>query len=195
MNTLDSVTQIAYTLMIALNISMAQDTGKKPVDPAQLFCMAQNIYFESRAEGEQGKQAVAHVVQNRMKDPRFPKTACAVIQEGRHFESWKTKGVEMAPEQRQYIPRRNQCQFSWYCDGLKDIIWIQLRDGTPIEANRTAWRDSVRIAVQVMQGELKDNTGGALYYYAHNLVYPSWADVKQQTRVIGDHTFMKRQAK
>jgi len=195
MNMLDSVTQIAYTLMIALNISMAQDTGRKPVDNQQLFCMAQNIYFESRAEGEQGKQAVAHVVQNRIKDPKFPKTPCAVIQEGRHFESWKTKGVEMAPEQRQYIPRRNQCQFSWYCDGLKDIIWVQLRDGTPIEANRTAWRDSVRIAVQVMQGELKDNTGGALYYYAHNLVYPSWADVKQQTRVIGDHTFMKRQAK
>ena len=195
MNTLDSITQIAYTLMIALNISMAQDTGKKPVDHAQLFCMAQNIYFESRAEGEQGKQAVAHVVQNRIKDPKFPKTPCAVIQEGRHFESWKTKGVEMAPEQRQYIPRRNQCQFSWYCDGLKDIIWVQLRDGTHIEANRTAWRDSVRIAWQVMQGELKDNTGGATYYYAHNLVYPSWADVKQQTRVIGDHTFMKRQAR
>jgi spore germination cell wall hydrolase CwlJ-like protein len=195
MNMLDSVTQIAYTLMIALNLSMAQDTGRRPVDNQQLFCMAQNIYFESRAEGEQGKQAVAHVVQNRIKDPKFPKTPCAVIQEGRHFESWKTKGVEMAPEQRQYIPRRNQCQFSWYCDGLKDIIWVQLRDGTPIEANRTAWRDSVRIAVQVMQGELKDNTGGATYYYAHNLVYPSWADVKQQTRVIGDHTFMKRQAK
>jgi spore germination cell wall hydrolase CwlJ-like protein len=195
MNTLDSVTQIAYTLMIALNISMAQDTGKKPLDHAQLFCMASNIYFESRAEGEQGKQAVAHVVQNRIKDPKFPKTPCAVIQEGRHFESWKTKGVEMAPEQRQYIPRRHQCQFSWYCDGLKDIIWVQLRDGTPIEANRTAWRDSVRIAAQVMWGELKDNTGGATYYYAHNLVYPSWADVKQQTRVIGDHTFMKRQAK
>jgi spore germination cell wall hydrolase CwlJ-like protein len=195
MNTLDSITQIAYTLMIALNISHAQDTGRKPVDNQQLFCMAQNIYFESRAEGEQGKQAVAHVVQNRIRDPKFPNTHCAVIQEGRHFESWKTKGVEMAPEQRQYIPRRNQCQFSWYCDGLKDIIWVQLRDGTPIEANRQAWRDSVRIAVQVMQGQLKDNTGGALYYYAHNLVYPSWADVKQQTRVIGDHTFMKRQAR
>ena len=195
MNALDSITQIAYTLMIALNISQAQDLNRKPLDNQQLFCMAQNIYFESRAEGEQGKQAVAHVVQNRIKDPKFPKTPCAVIQEGRHFESWKTKGVEMAPEQRQYIPRRNQCQFSWYCDGLKDVIWIQLRDGTPIEANRTAWRDSVRIAVQVMQGELKDNTGGATYYYAHNLVYPSWADVKQQTQVIGAHTFMRRQAR
>lgn len=195
MNTLDSITQIAYTLMIALNISQAQDLNRKPVDNQQLFCMAQNIYFEARAEGEQGKQAVAHVVQNRIRDPRFPKTACGVIQDGRHFESWKTRGQAVAAEDRVYIPRRNQCQFSWYCDGLKDIIWVQLRDGTPIEANRQAWRDSVRIAWQVMQGQLKDNTGGATYYYAHNLVYPHWADAKQQTRVIGDHTFLKRQDK
>lgn len=196
MNMLDQISQIAYTLMIALNIHMAQDLGRKPVDNAQLFCMAQNIYFEARAEGEQGKQAVAHVVQNRIKDPRFPKDHCGVIQEGRHVESWRTRGdVTVAAEQRQYIPRRNQCQFSWYCDGLRDIIWIQLRDGTPLEANRTAWRDSVRVAWQVMQGQLRDNTGGATYYYAHNLVYPAWADHKQETRVIGAHTFMKRQAR
>ena len=190
---LDSISQIAYTLMIALNLSMAQDVGRRPVDNAQLFCMAQNIYFEARAEGEQGKQAVAHVVQNRMRDPRFPNTVCGVIQEGRHTESWRTRGQVMAQEDRVWIPRRNQCQFSWYCDGLRDVIWIQLRDGTPLEANRVAWRESVRIAWHVMQGELKDNTGGAQYYYAHNLVYPHWADVKQQTRVIGAHTFMKRQ--
>jgi spore germination cell wall hydrolase CwlJ-like protein len=196
MNMLDSVTQIAYTLMIALNISQAQDLNRKPLDPAELFCQAQNIYFEARAEGEQGKQAVAHVVQNRIKDPRFPNTPCGVIKEGRHVESWKTRGVpDVQPEDRVYVPRRNQCQFSWYCDGLKDIIWIQLRDGTPIEANRTAWRDSVRIAAQVMWGELKDNTGGATYYYAHHLVYPQWADHRQQTRVIGAHTFMRRQVK
>jgi hypothetical protein len=78
MNALDSITQIAYTLMIALNIHMAQDLGRKPVDNQQLFCMAQNIYFESRAEGEQGKQAVAHVVQNRIKDPQVPQnTLCS----------------------------------------------------------------------------------------------------------------------
>lgn len=194
--TLDPITQIAYTLMMALNLSMAQDLGRAPVDNHQLFCQAQNIYFESRAEGEQGKQAVAHVVQNRIRDPKFPKDACAVIRAGRHQEHWRTRGDHtVAAADRVYVPMRNQCQFSWYCDGLKDIIWIQLRDGTPIEANRTAWRDSVRIAAQVMQGELRDNTGGALYYYAHNLVYPQWADHKQQTRVIGAHTFMKRQAK
>ena len=38
---------------------------------------------------------------------------------------------------------------------------------------------------------VSDNTEGAVYYYAHNLVYPSWADSKHYIGVLGNHTFMK----
>jgi spore germination cell wall hydrolase CwlJ-like protein len=74
---------------------------------------------------------------------------------------------------------------------VRDTIRIELRDGTPIRANREAWGDSVRIATRVMQGTLRDNTGGALYYYAHGQVSPTWAQHQQQTRVIGAHTFLR----
>jgi len=39
--------------------------------------------------------------------------------------------------------------------------------------------------------QIKDNTKGATFYYAHNLVYPHWADSKQYIGVLGNHTFMK----
>jgi spore germination cell wall hydrolase CwlJ-like protein len=38
---------------------------------------------------------------------------------------------------------------------------------------------------------IKDNTEGAVYYYAHNLVYPYWAETKKYIGVLGNHTFMK----
>ena len=98
----------------------------------------------------------------------------------------------MAPQDRIYIPRKNQCQFSWYCDGIKDIIWIQMKDGTPIEHNKTSWRDAVNVALMVMSGQARDNTGGATYYYAHNQVYPDWANQFTKVEVIGNHTFLKR---
>ena len=193
MEILDSITQIAYTLMISLNIATAHDLGKKPVDNAELFCLAQNVYFEARAESVEGKIAVASVSKNRIRDPKNPKTYCGVIHQGPKRESWKTRqDPNLSPEQRIYIPVRNRCQFSWTCDGIKDIIWVQYKDGTPIEANRTAWRDSVNVAILVMRGQVKDNTGGAVYYYAHNTVYPGWASSMSETVVIGDHTFMKR---
>ena len=64
-------------------------------------------------------------------------------------------------------------------------------NGTVIEANATAWRDSVNVALMVLNGQVKDNTNGSLYYYAHNLVYPYWAKEYKTVKVIGNHTFMK----
>ena len=62
-------------------------------DEAPRHCLAEIIYFEARGRSEAAKQAVAHVVLNRVADPRFPKAICAVVQQ------------------------RDPCQFSWVCDG------------------------------------------------------------------------------
>jgi spore germination cell wall hydrolase CwlJ-like protein len=68
-------------------------------DRQQIRCMAENTYFEAGHEPTKGKIAVNNVVLNRVKDKRFPKTPCAVINQ-------KAKGV---------------CQFSWKCEGGKRI--------------------------------------------------------------------------
>lgn len=47
---------------------------------AQRFCLADVVYFEARGRSEAAKRAVAHVVLNRVADPRFPKGICAVVQ-------------------------------------------------------------------------------------------------------------------
>lgn len=65
-----------------------------------LVCLALNVYFEARNHDEAAQLAVAHVVLNRVIDPRFPDTVCGVVKQG---------GT-----------RRNRCQFSWYCDGKSD---------------------------------------------------------------------------
>lgn len=75
---------------------------KKPVylssnDKQQIECLAKNAYFEAGNQSTSGKAAVTHVVLNRIKDERFPKTACGVVYQ-------KSHGV---------------CQFSWVCGGKK----------------------------------------------------------------------------
>ena len=162
----------------------------------EMICLAENIYFESRAEGINGKAAVANVTRNRVESKDFPNTYCEVIYQGPVRESWKTKQHKnLADEDRVYYPIRHRCQFSWYCDGEKDIIWANYeKTGETITLNAQAWRQSVEIAIWTLgYGNMRvnDNTGGALYYYAHNLVYPHWADSKHLTVVIGNHTFMK----
>ena len=162
----------------------------------QMICIAENIYFEARAESIEGKAAVANVTRNRVKSSLFPNTYCEVVYQGPVRESWKTKQhKDLADEDRVYYPRKHRCQFSWYCDGQKDIIWANYeRTGETISLNAQAWRQSVEIAIWTLgYGGMRvnDNTHGALWYYAHNIVLPKWAAEKTTTAVIGGHTFQK----
>ena len=68
-------------------------------DKRQIQCLAENAYFEAGNQSQKGKVAVTHVVMNRIKDERFPKSACAVVHQKRH-------GI---------------CQFSWVCEGKKHV--------------------------------------------------------------------------
>ena len=161
----------------------------------EVVCLAENIYFEARGENFSAKAGVANVTRNRVNSNDYPNTFCGVVYQGPVRESWKTKGKDVAAEDRVYYPRKHRCQFSWYCDGQKDVIWANYeRTGETIEGNALAWRTSVQLAIWTLgQGEmvLKDNTKGALFYYNHNLVYPNWADHKTYIGVLGNHTFMK----
>jgi len=69
-------------------------------------CLALNIYFEARDQPIDGQVAVTQVVINRVNDPRFPDNHCEVIKEGPVHNG---------------LPVIGRCQFSWYCDGLKDV--------------------------------------------------------------------------
>lgn len=59
----------------------------------ELKCLAEAVYHESRGESYYGRLAVAQVVMNRVRDPRWPNTICGVVFQYRQFswtKSWKT---------------------------------------------------------------------------------------------------------
>lgn len=55
-------------------------------DP-DLYCLALNIYFESRGEPIEGQYAVADVTLNRTESEFFPNSICSVVYQRRQF-SW-----------------------------------------------------------------------------------------------------------
>jgi spore germination cell wall hydrolase CwlJ-like protein len=161
----------------------------------EILCLAQNIYFESRAESMSGKAAVANVTKNRMLDSRWPNSICEVVGEGPLRESWKTRGKDVPKSERVYFPIKHRCQFSWYCDGVGDVIWANMEStGETIEGNARAWQDSVNVALWTTgygSIQVEDNTKGAVFYYNHHLVTPSWSKTRTYIGVLGNHTFMK----
>ena len=94
---------------MARNLALPVSTGPNPVAPAFVAqwlgpdlaeatkCLATAVYYESAGEPMAGQRAVAQVVLNRLRNPRYPKTICEVIYQG--------------------AERPTGCQFSFACDG------------------------------------------------------------------------------
>ena len=145
--------------------SIAQEATK------QHECLAKNIYFEARNEPFAGQFAVAMVTLNRVYDKNFPNKICEVVYQGLHYASGH--------------PKRDRCQFSWYCDGKVDDV-----------KNKRAYMESETIADLVMEQykALKakglDITEGARYYHTYE-VSPRWSKVYPVVGRIGDHIFYR----
>jgi len=138
-------------------------------DQEAMTCLAKNIYFESANQSFAGRLAVAHVVMNRKDSDLFPNSVCDVIYQAKTFINWK--GNE--------VPIRNQCQFSWYCDGKSD---------EPKDSK--TWLKSLWIADLVLSGHYPDITEGSLWYHA-DFVNPYWSEQLELVTTIDNHLFYK----
>ncbi len=63
---------IIVTLLVLMPIMAKAENSEKQ-------CLARAVYFEAKSESNLGKQAVAHVVLNRVKSKKFPNTVCGVV--------------------------------------------------------------------------------------------------------------------
>jgi spore germination cell wall hydrolase CwlJ-like protein len=86
------------------------------------------------------------------------------------------------------VPIRNQCQFSWYCDGKSDRLYLTTSSGTVIKDNMNAWLDSIHVAEEAIRGNLDDITQGSTHYHA-DYVKPHWSMHYTPVTKIGAHIF------
>ena len=137
----------------------------------QLTCLAKNIYFEARNEPFAGQFAVALVTLNRVSDAAFPNTICKVVYQGIHTADG--------------FPKRDRCQFSWYCDGNSDeVLNLKSFDKTQKIANLAMLQYSK------LKSEGLDYTEGARFYHTYQ-ISPRWSKTFPVVGRIGDHIFYR----
>ena len=159
------MTDVAYG--IDMEIPACQEMQYQAEYRSAHHCLSLNLYHEARSEGRLGMKAVGWVTLNRVHSERYPNTVCDVVYQARLNDNGN--------------PIRNQCQFSWWCDGLSD---------TPYD--EVAWIEAQDIAHEVLQnyGVIEDPTESAIMYHA-SYVNPYWADSYDLTVRIGMHIFYK----
>ena len=166
----------AVTIVAAISIGpSAKALTELSYEDNEIRCMAQNIYHEARGDNYAGQIAVADVVLNRVADSRYPDTVCGVIKQAKLSQWWLEQGKE--------VPLKNQCQFSWYCDGRSDEI-----------TDEASWHQALAISYSmIVTGVYTGITEGATHYHA-TYVDPYWASSHQMNLIgpIGSHIFYRR---
>lgn len=125
----------------------------------QWRCLSEALYFEARGETVKGQFAVAEVIMNRVKSGRFPGSLCGVIRQG--------------------TGKKYQCQFTYTCDGRKEVI------NEPRAFDRVG-----KVARLMIDGQVPDLTKGATHYHTTS-VRPRWSRVYTRTAKIGVHLFYR----
>jgi N-acetylmuramoyl-L-alanine amidase len=160
---------IAVSMLIATlgNAGSIEAKGLfKAEDKPEMWCLAQNIYYETRSSNRADRMAVADVVINRVNHTYYPNTICEVVQQGKQHADGRMK--------------RNMCQFSWYCDGKSDY-----------PTNLDAWVEAQMIAYNmVVHNDARGITEGATHYHA-TYVSPEWARDFALVGRIGEHIFYR----
>jgi len=172
------------TFLACFGTAKASQTKEKLYEEnvyPQAYCLALNMYYETRGSNLADMAAVSDVVLNRVQDARYPNTICEVIYDAIMKERWETKQHKDLPDsERKYIPVRNQCQFSWYCDGKPDE-----------PRNIALFNKSLELAYYMTKmKKYRGISEGATHYHA-TYVSPGWR--KDFTRIgrIGSHIFYR----
>jgi spore germination cell wall hydrolase CwlJ-like protein len=140
-----------------------------------LDCMARNVYHEARGEGELGMLAVAHVVINRSKDPRWSDDVCEVIYQPQQF-SWANKRTRSVPRGQPGSPAERARLLSRFAASA--VLAQRADEGQP---SRKKWSGIPHFI---------DPTNGATFYHERS-VHPAWARKMKKVAVIGNHVFYK----
>ncbi|WP_180966976.1 cell wall hydrolase [Cohaesibacter celericrescens] len=129
-----------------------------------VLTLARTIYGEARSETQAGKEAVASVVLNRVKSPRWGSTIATVC-----LQPW---------------------QFS--CWNVNDPNYPVIKDLQP--RSSIAFDLCLSIAKRAASGQLRDNTNGADHYHANYIGSPSWLKASPNavmTVQYGAHKFYR----
>lgn len=145
---------------------------KRPKSPAERLmldgkqrakaekCLTDAVYFESRGESVRGQIAVAQVVMNRVFSRFYPDNVCGVVYQNAH--------------------RRLACQFTFACDGIRDVV-----------KEPDMWERAKKIARETLDGRLwLPEVGKSTHYHAY-WVRPSWTRQMHKLYKVGVHTFYR----
>jgi len=97
---IDRIVEVEVERVVTVPVPTRPNTDPEAIfadsSTEDLYCLAQNIYFESRGESKIGQEFVAWVTLNRVMNSDFPSEICKVVWQKGQF-SWTHDGKSDRP--------------------------------------------------------------------------------------------------
>jgi len=126
-------------------------------------CLANAVYFEARDEPVRAQIAVAQVVLNRVFSPFYPNDICGVVYQNAN--------------------RHLACQFTFACDGKRNII-----------SEPDAWARATHIARDMLDGKLWMPEVAKSTHYHDYWAHPDWVGEMKRIDRLGGLIFYRPRA-
>jgi hypothetical protein len=145
------------------------------------YCIALNIYYESRADNISGKYAVADVVLNRVNDPRFPNMKAG---KQHNTKIYRTKNASS-------IQNATNASLVGSVMASRTSRSIRTHGVSRKSSHGILSNFSVFVALQMVQHTITRHiTDGATHYHA-TYVDPYWSSSFDSKGQIGSHIFYR----
>lgn len=164
---MEKIKKIIYLLLISLMFSISAASALD----SEVAYLAATLFGEARGESVEGMQMVASTILNRRNFYQ---------QRAKKGQTIKISDVVLAYHQYSYWNNKQ----SWKPSDIEK--YMNSRTGEDAKA----WQRCLQMAKAAVAGQLKDNTGGALNYYATWMdkqgKTPAWAR-KYKSTIVGHH--------
>lgn len=155
----------------AINSIVRQDEASGPGALAEWQCLTIALYHEARGEPEIGQIAVGETILNRVRSKAYPDTICGVV-----FQNSQMK---------------NQCQFSFACDGVSDAM----QESQPMQklsemARQLILAQKSHSLDAVTRSSYFNQRAPLMTHYHRYDVFPTWSPKLEKLAQIGNHVFL-----
>lgn len=133
-----------------------------------LDILARTLYGEARGEGTEGMEAVANVIMNRYRKPKW-------------YTGYIVQNGKKVPDIAETC--RKKSQFS--CWNEKDVNRQKILS---VAENCQIFQECLQVASRALSGELIDFTNGADFYHTRQIM-PAWAKGHTPCYECGNHLF------
>lgn len=181
----DAIGAAIFMAVSLMSSNLTYKINPEKVEVKEVFCLAQNIWFEARSSTYEDQMMVGYTTINRTRDRRYPESICEVVWENQQF-SWTHDGqpdsIKLDTPDRVYKWSR-----------IVELAVLIITNNIEDPSNGATHYHATYVRPGWSTRLIKVSTVGGHHYYRYRDGERFMADLDEETLTDIEHSRMRRE--